>query len=339
MSTKFNPNDIGLDNGNLYGLPSNFIDSEVVVFPVPWDVTVSYNDGTSHAPDLIREESLQVDLYDLEYKNFWQRGIFYLKSSNEIADKSKATRPYAIEAIKLLEKGYSIADNEVLKKNTEKVNIACQEMVDWVYTESSKILRQDKKMILLGGDHSTPLGYLRALSEKYSDFGILQIDAHCDLRERYEGFQYSHASIMHNALQISSIHNLTQVGIRDFCEDEINYAKDSTKPVHIYYDRDIQYQKIEGNSWKSICENIVSRLPSKVYISFDIDGLQQMYCPHTGTPVAGGLQLDEVFYLFNVLKKNKIEIIGMDLNEVGNDVWDANVGARVLYRMIGLWLS
>jgi agmatinase len=335
----FDPNALGLDNGNLYGLPSTFKDAEVIVFPVPWDVTVSYGDGTSQAPDLIREESLQVDLYDLEYGNFWEKGIFYLKSSPVILEKCTKNRQYAIEAIKLQEKGRTIADSFTLKSNTEQVNLACGEMIDWVYRECGKVLSEDKKLVLLGGDHSTPLGYLKALGDKYKDFGILQIDAHCDLREAYEGFTYSHASIMYNALKLDYVKSLTQVGIRDFCEDEKVFAKKSKKKVNIFFDREMNYQMIEGKTWKTICDDIVKTLPKNIYISFDIDGLQQKYCPNTGTPVAGGLEVDQVFYLFNQVKKAGKNIIGMDLNEVGNDVWDANVGARVLYRMIGTWIG
>jgi agmatinase len=335
----FDPNALGLDNGNLYGLPSTFKDAEVIVFPVSWDVTVSYGDGTSQAPDLIREESLQVDLFDLEYGNFWEKGIFYLKSSPVILEKCTKFRQYAVEAIKLQEKGRTIADSFTLKSNTEQINQACEEMVDWVYKECNKILSEEKKLVLLGGDHSTPLGYLKALGERFKDIGILQIDAHCDLREAYEGFTYSHASIMHNALKLEGIKSLTQVGIRDFCEEEKDFAKKSKKKVNIFFDRDMNYQMIEGKTWKTICDEIVKTLPKNIYISFDIDGLQQKYCPNTGTPVAGGLEVDQVFYLFNQVKKAGKNIIGMDLNEVGKDVWDANVGARVLYRMIGTWIG
>ena len=335
----FNRNALGLDNGNLYGLPSKFKDAEVIVFPVPWDVTVSYGDGTSQAPDLIREESLQVDLFDLEYGNFWEKGIFYLKSSPVLLEKCTKFRQFAVEAIKLQEKGRTITDSFTLKNNTEQINQACEEMVDWVYKECNKVLSEDKKLVLLGGDHSTPLGYLKALGDQYKDFGILQIDAHCDLREAYEGFTFSHASIMYNALKLESVKSLTQVGIRDFCEEEKDFAKKSKKKVNIFFDRDISYQMMEGKTWKTICDEIVKTLPENIYISFDIDGLQQKYCPNTGTPVAGGLEVDQVFYLFYQVKKAGKNIIGMDLNEVGNDVWDANVGARVLYRMIGTWIG
>jgi len=335
----FNPNDLGQDNGNLYGLPNTFIDAEVIVFPVPWDVTVSYGEGTSLAPELIREESMQVDLLDLEHGNFWKKGIFYLKSSPVLLEKCKKNRQYAVEAIKLQEKGRTTADSFTLKSNLEQVNLACEEMVEWVYKESLKILNEGKKLVLLGGDHSTPLGYLKALNEKYTDFGILQIDAHCDLREAYEGFTYSHASIMYNALKLDNITSLTQVGIRDFCEDEKYYAEKSKKKVNIFFDRELNYQRMEGKSWKTICDEIVKKLPKNIYISFDIDGLKQQYCPRTGTPVAGGLEPDQVFFLFRQIKKAGKTIIGMDLNEVGNDVWDANVGARILYRMIGTWIA
>lgn len=335
----FNPNNLGLDNGNLFGLPSDFVSSEVIVFPIPWDVTVSYGDGTSEAPELIRQESMQVDLYDLEYGNFWEKGIYYLKSSPVILEKCKKYRQYAVEAIKLQEKGRTIQDSFTLKNNTEQVNLACEEMVDWVYKESLKILNEDKKLVLLGGDHSTPLGYLKALNERYKDFGILQIDAHCDLRESYEGFTYSHASIMYNALKLPNIKSLTQVGIRDFCEDELVYAKKSKKKVNIFFDREMSYQMIDGKSWRLICEEIVQTLPKNIYLSFDIDGLKQQYCPNTGTPVAGGLEADQVFYLLNQVKQAGKNIVGMDLNEVGKEIWDANVGARILYRMIGWWLA
>jgi agmatinase len=335
----FNPNDLGLDNGNLFGLPSTFKDAEVVVLPVPWDVTVSYGDGTSEAPDLIREESLQVDLYDLEFKNFWEKGIFYLKSSPVLLEKCKKHRQYAVEAIKLQEKGRTIADSFTLKTNTEQINLACEEMVDWVYKECNKVLNEGKKLVLLGGDHSTPLGYIKALGEKHKDFGILQIDAHCDLRQAYEGFTYSHASVMYNALQLDHVKSLTQVGIRDFCEDELAYARSSNKKINIFFDRTMSYEMIEGKTWKMICDEIVKTLPRNIYISFDIDGLQQKYCPNTGTPVAGGLEVDQVFYLFNQVKKAGKKIVGMDLNEVGKDAWDANVGARILYRMIGAWIA
>ncbi len=337
--SSFNPNNIALDNGNLYGLPLDLNTAACVVFPVPWDVTVSYKDGTANAPNIIQQESLQVDLYDLTYQNFWDKGIYFEQPSEIILNKSTIYRNKAIQVLDKMSNGSTIDNDSSLRNEVQEINQACKELMEFVYTETKKFIDQDKKVILLGGDHSTPLGYIKALSEKYQDFGILQIDAHCDLREAYEDFQFSHASVMFNALKLKSVQSLHQVGIRDFCQEELDVVSDSEKKVQIYFDRDIKYQMYAGISWHQICENIVNNLPQFIYLSFDIDGLNPALCPNTGTPVAGGFEVDQIFYLLDMIKKSRKQFIGMDLNEVGNDVWDANVGARVLYRMIGLWLS
>jgi agmatinase len=337
--SSFNPNNIALDNGNLYGLPLDLNTAACVVFPVPWDVTVSYKDGTANAPKIIQQESLQVDLYDLTYQNFWDKGIYFEQPSEIILNRSTIYRNKAIQVLDKMSNGSTIDNDSSLRNEVQEINQACKELMEFVYTETKKFIDQDKKVILLGGDHSTPLGYIKALSEKYQDFGILQIDAHCDLREAYEDFEFSHASVMFNALKLKSVQSLHQVGIRDFCQEELDVASDSEKKVQIYFDRDIKYQMYAGTSWHQICENIVNNLPQFIYLSFDIDGLNPALCPNTGTPVAGGFEVDQIFYLLDMIKKSGKQFIGMDLNEVGNDVWDANVGARVLYRMIGLWLS
>ncbi|MCU0328850.1 MAG: agmatinase family protein [Chitinophagales bacterium] len=336
--SQFNPNNIAQINGNLFGLPRDIDRSELVILGVNWDVTVSYGDGTSQSPDAILEASYQVDLFDLDYGNFWEKGIFYAPCAQEIIDLSSQTRPFAIEKIKLLEKG-TPEENALMQSLTEKVNLSTQKLNEWVFSECKKVLDSGKKLILLGGDHSTPLGYLQALSLRNESFGILQIDAHQDLRRAYEGFEFSHASIMYNALKLDSISHLSQVGIRDFCEEELDFARNHTKDIHIYFDRNLKRQKLEGKIWRDIAQEIVSKLPQNIYISFDIDGLDPKYCPNTGTPVLGGLEIDEVFMIFDEIKKQNKTVIGIDLNEVGSDLWDANVGARILYRLSGLFLT
>lgn len=338
MSNHFNPNDIGVANGHIFGLPFGYEKSELVILPVPWDVTVSYGAGTSLAPANILDTSLQVDLFDLDYGNFWEKGIYMAEISTEILQLSKHRRVMASEIIKLLESGADANNNSTIKNNTEKINEACEQMRKWVYEQTEKFVKDGKKVVLLGGDHSTPLGHIQALNNNLGEFGILQIDAHCDLREAYEGFKYSHASIMYNVLETTKINKLVQVGIRDFCEEEMEFSKSDNR-VDIYFDRSLKNRLYEGETWKSICEEICNKLPNKVYISFDIDGLIPSLCPTTGTPVAGGLELDQVFYLFNTIKKSGKQIIGFDLNEVGTTEWDGNVGARVLYRLCGLLLS
>jgi len=335
----FNPNDIALDNGNLYGLPKNIVETDLVVVSVPWDVTVSYAEGTSYAPQLIQEESLQVDLFDFDYGNFCEKGIYFVPSNDEILQLSKKHRAMAKEAIRLQAIGENPNTNTTLKQDIDKVNIACEQMIQYVYDNTKKLIQEKKKVVLLGGDHSSPYGFFKALSDSGVSFGILQIDAHMDLRESYEYFKYSHASIMYNALKLEGIHSLSQVGIRDFCEEESNYVINTEKQVNVFYDRAIKKQLIEGKTWVQICDEIVASLPQKIYISFDIDGLDPALCPNTGTPVPGGFDLDSIFYLLDKVKASGKEIVGIDLNEVGNSAWDANVGARVLYRLCGLWMS
>ena len=210
---------------------------------------------------------------------------------------------------------------------------------NWVREMTTTLLKAGKKVGLVGGDHSTPLGFIKALSDIHPEFGVLQIDAHADLRKAYEGFTYSHASIMYNVLhEIPQVKKLVQVGIRDYCDEELEMSQQHQDRIKTYFDKDLKERQFEGDTWKNICEEIIAQLPQKVYISFDIDGLDPKLCPNTGTPVPGGFELDEVFYLFKTLRKSGKELIGFDLNEVSTgqhtgDGIDSIVGARVLYKL------
>jgi agmatinase len=226
-----------------------------------------------------------------------------------------------------------------MSKSLKEINEGSLYMNKWVYEQSKELLAQDKLVALLGGDHSTPLGYLKALAEKHGEFGILQIDAHCDLREAYEDFTYSHASIMYNVLkEIPEVTKILQVGIRDFGEQEWETIQNSRGRVVTYFDKIIKERQYEGENWKDIADEMIKHLPGNVYLSFDIDGLDPKLCPNSGTPVQGGLETEQAFYLIKRLLKSGRKLIGFDLSEVGvgeND-WDANVGARVLWRLSNL---
>jgi agmatinase len=124
-----------------------------------------------------------------------------------------------------------------------------------------------------------------------------------------------------------------QVGIRDYCLEERDVIFHSENRVKTFFDQALKEELYEGETWKKICKKIIKKLPQKVYISFDIDGLDPKLCPNTGTPVAGGFELSQIFYLFKLLFESGRQVIGFDLNEVGNAEWDANVGARVLYKL------
>lgn len=334
---KFNPNDAALFDG-IFGLPFNAEESETILIPVPWEVTVSYHSGTAKGPEAILKASYQVDLFDPFLKDAWKLGIYLDKIKTSITQKNKTFRSKAERYFKLLDK--KTAQSEKQKKSLSKeINTSCEWMNKQVYTLSTTYLHQNKLVGLVGGDHSTPFGFIQALSDYYGSFSILQIDAHADLRKSYQGFKYSHASIMYNVLnEIQSLEKLIQVGIRDYCEEEYQLIQTHPK-IKTFFDKDIKYSMFRGDSWDRICNRIVKELGDRVYISFDIDGLDPKLCPNTGTPVAGGFEADQVLYLLEKIVLNGKTIIGFDLNEVApakdND-WDANVAARILYRMINI---
>ena len=338
----FDPSSAGNPNNNIFGLPFSEEDARLVILPIPWDVTVSYNAGTARAPDHIFTASLQVDLFDPEMKDLWRQGIFMRETNRKILTKSDYLRKEAELYIKYISQGEIVADNKFMCKTLKEINEGSLFLNDWVYQQAKELLDAGKLVGLLGGDHSTPLGYFKAIADKYESFGILQIDAHCDLRKAYEGFNYSHASIMYNALQqIPNLEKLVQVGIRDFCEEELDEISGSNGRIVTYFDKLIKERQYEGESWKSIADDIISQLPQNVFISFDIDGLDPKLCPHTGTPVQGGIDTEQIFYLFKKLVQSGKKIIGFDLNEVGvsHDEWDENVGARVLYKLCNLLIE
>ena len=340
--SNFDPSSVGNPNNNIFGLPFSEEDARLVILPIPWEVTVSYNGGTARAPDHIFSASLQVDLFDPESKDTWRQGIYMREPNKKILTKSDYLRKEAELYIKYISQGEVVADNKFMCKTLKEINEGSIFLNDWVYQQTKELMEAGKLVALLGGDHSTPLGYFKAIADKYEEFGILQIDAHCDLREAYEGFNYSHASIMYNALeQIPNLKKLVQVGIRDFCEEELDYISASNERIVTFFDKLIKERQYEGESWKSIADDIVSRLPQNVFISFDIDGLDPKLCPHTGTPVHGGFETEQIYYLLKKLMQSGRKIIGFDLNEVGvsHDEWDENVGARVLYKLCNLLIA
>ena len=333
--TDFNPNDIGNINNNIFGLPTNEENAQMIFIPVPWDVTVSYSAGTAKAPDAIFDASFQVDLFDPFKENAWETAYAMCQLSKEIKEKNDRIKFHSHNVISHLAKG---DDPKEIQNSISIVNTACSELNLWIKDKSKYYIDKNKFVAIIGGDHSVPLGFMRTLAEKFDNFGILQIDAHADLRNAYEGFEFSHASIMFNALKIPQIKKLVQLGIRDYCQEEYDLILNSNDRIKTFFDRDIKNEMYEGSSWKTICDKIIKELPENIYISFDIDGLDPKLCPNTGTPVQGGLEVEQVFYLFEQIILSGKKLIGFDLCEVapGEDEWDANVGARILYRLANI---
>lgn len=341
--SNYDPNSVGNPNNNIFGLPTNEDSARLIILPVPWEVTVSYGAGTARAADAVFKASLQVDLYDPEFPDVWQQGFYMRPTDKKILMKSDYLRKEAELYIDYISKGEEVQANQFMTKTLKEVNEGSNYLNNWVYEQTKFLLDNNKLVGMLGGDHSTPFGFFRAIGEKHGEFGILQIDAHFDLRKAYEGFNYSHASIMYNTLaEIPAVTKLVQAGIRDYGSDEWEYVQNSNSRVVTYFDKDIRRRTYEGDSWKKIAEEIISHLPDKVFISFDIDGLDRKLCPFTGTPVPGGFELEQVFYLFSKILESGRTIVGFDLNEVGiggDTDWDANVGARVLYKLCNLLVT
>jgi len=340
QNNEFDPNSAGIDNGNFFGLPFGIEDAKIVLIPVPWDVTTSYRTGTSNGPEAIMEASLQIDLYDADFGNTWQNGIACLPDNKKIKKLNKKFRKKAESIIKAHEKGKDINTPE-LATILAQVNKASETLNHNIYENAIAILNKNKIPGVVGGEHSVPYGHIKALSEKYLDFGILHIDAHADLRQAYEGFEFSHASIMFNALKLPNISKILQIAIRDYSEQEKALAEQSEK-IEWYNDSLLFEKQAQGISWATLCQEIVKKLPEKVYLSFDIDGLDPGCCPSTGTPVPGGLSFNQAVYLLKELKQQNKTIIGFDLCEVSPgtpDDIDAIYGARLLFKICSLILD
>ena len=333
MNNEFNPSGFAMKNGNFIGLPYTEENAKIVLLPVPWEATVSYATGTAAGPENILDASYQLDLFDADVADAYKIGIYMRPADQHILELSNYTREIATMHIDNLENGNGFVQDFVDKVNANSVKVN-----NWVKEQCTELLNKGKVIGLIGGEHSTPLGYLHALADKYEDFGILQIDAHCDLRNAYEGFTYSHASIFYNAMEeVKNISKLVQVGIRDYCEEEVDYIKNSNGRIEVLYDHAMNEALFVGETYQSICKSFVDKLPKNVYVSFDIDGLWPNLCPNTGTPVAGGLSLPQAFFLLKTLAESGRKIIGFDLCEVGSaDEWDGNVGARVVYKLANL---
>jgi agmatinase len=337
--SQYDPNSVGNPDNNIFGLPSTENEARLIILAVPWEVTVSYNAGTARAPEHILNASLQVDLFDPDMVDAWKQGFYMRPVDKKVLTKSDYLRKEAELYINYISHGEIVAENKFMCKSLKEINAGSIFLNNWVYDQTRELLEKGKLVGLLGGDHSTPFGYIKAIAEKYPEFGILQIDAHCDLRVAYEGFIYSHASIMYNVLnEIEAVKKIVQVGIRDFCDEELEFIQNSNGRVKTYFDKEIKERLYEGETWKSIVDDIVSQLPQHIFVSFDIDGLDPKLCPHTGTPVQGGFEAEQIFYLLKKVQQAGKQIIGFDLNEIGvsQNEWDENVGARVLYKLCSL---
>jgi agmatinase len=341
----FDPDAPAADDAGLYGLPHRVDDAHVVVVPVPFEATVSFRTGTARGPQAILEASRQVDLFDGDVGRPYERGIAMDEVPAWLPPLAASARASASAVIDATTAGSAPNADDLAF-----VDAACERVNQHVSARVSSLLASGKLPVVVGGDHSVPFGAIVACAKHCEGrpLGILHLDAHCDLRNAYEGFRWSHASIMHNVLSCVPNVRLVQMGIRDFSEGELEVVRGSHGRVVTWFDAFLRPARLSGG-FLNHAQAIAAALPDDVYLSFDIDGLQPSLCPSTGTPVPGGLSFDEVTAVLQAVVDAGKRVVGLDLVEVavGDDVgedqlggsWDANVGARLLYKMIGFALT
>jgi agmatinase len=343
----FDPSSVAQLNNTLFGVPQFTLkEAKAIIIPAPWDPTTSRKPGTANGPAAMLEASREIELYNPIFPDAWKQGIKMLPIP-EWRGRNDRHRRQALRVMRHLERGGSVHDPVIQVPLTE-VNAGGEGMVWWVRKNASGLLRQDKLVGVLGGDHSVALGLMQALAERYQRFGVLHIDAHYDLYDAFHGFENSHASIIWNAAKLPMIERFVHVAVRDYPEEQQKFV-DASGGRHVAFtDDDIEARLAEGVPWKVICDEAISYLPEEVYVCLDADGLDQSTFRNTGTSVVGGRSFGQVVYMLKRLIERKKRIIGFDFCEVapesperstwGNDD-DALNGMRLLYRLIVIALK
>ncbi len=252
---------------NYGGIPEKFSnrkDSKIVVIPVPYDETSTWIKGADRGPDAILEASANMELYDIE-------------TNSEVYLKGIYTAPAVKE-----------------KASPEK-------MVAEVEKTVKEFLEEDKFIVLLGGEHSVSIGSFKAFADKFKDLTILQIDAHSDLRDEYEGSENNHACVMARAKELC---NIVQVGIRASDVSELK----SVKPSGMFYG----YTLRNNPHWMN---QAIDQLTENVYITIDLDAFDPSIMPSTGTPEPGGMLYWEVLDFIKLVNQKR-KIVGFDVVEL-----------------------
>jgi agmatinase len=346
MPMTFDPDAAALPDSGLFGLACAPADAEVHVIPVPFDATTSYRKGAARGPEAILAASHQVDLFDVATERPYEAGIWMAP----IDERIHRWNERASEAAALIIAAGGVENDRSLSVAAQEVDHIQEELNALVEREAKLALEAGKLVALVGGDHSVPFGAIRAHAERHPGMGILHVDAHADLRRAYEGFTWSHASILENVYSRlgEGLGTILQVGLRDISEAELETIRASNGRLQTVFDHEWARERLRGRDLAAIARRALAALPEEVYVSFDVDGLDPALCPCTGTPVPGGFTWAEAMLWLEELVLSGRRIVGLDLTEVvpaapaeGEDLgagWDQNVGARLLYRLIGFAL-
>ena len=323
----YDPDGVGVDNGNFLGLPK-VRDPDIVFLAAASELTVSYGAGTAGGPANVLAASAQLDvsLPDLHFSH--ELGVAWRPVDVGGREAIRGARAAAERVIGALEAGdaASAIDVELVDAASRRVDAGVQSAV-------AEVLTAGAFPVLVGGEHAVSLGAFRACARHHGGFGILQVDAHMDLRPAYEGFGYSHASVMANALELPEVERLVQVGIRDWSPGEFDAMGAENGRVATFFDYYLKRRLFEGDTWRACVTEVVEQLPRRVWVSFDVDGLDPALCAHTGTPVPGGLGFAEAQYLLRAVVDSGREVVGVDVVEVAGapHEYEGAVAARLAY--------
>ena len=270
----------------------SFDQADAVILPVPYEYTSSYKSGSKYGPQAIIDASHFVEYYD------------------EVLD-NETFKKFKIATVAPIDFG-------------NKVN---KQAMDLIQETALNIINQNKFLISLGAEHSVTYPLFLAHQQKYGEIGLLQFDAHSDLRDTYHNNKYSHASV---AARINE-HNvsITQVGIRALCMEESNLIK-STEKINTFFAHQIH----EDAKW---IDKVMETLPDNIYVTIDADGFDPSIIPDVGTPEPNGLTWQQAIKLFQAVFKNK-NVVGFDMLEMApkeNEILSAYNLAKLVYRLLG----
>lgn len=313
------------DSG-LFGFGLEPEECRVVAIPVPYEGTVSSRRGTVGGPKALLEASSQLDFLDPVVGEPWRAGLCMLQEEPLLRAASAEASAHALR----------LREGEL--EAAKAIDAIGEELWDWLEAGVGSLLDSGRVPAVVGGEHGISFGAFRALAARHAEFGILQVDAHCDLRDAYEGLRSSHASVMRRALELPQVSRLIQIGVRDFGLAEAALTRESEGRVHALRDFSLA-RATQDEGIASAFADAIETLPEKVWISFDIDGLDPSLCPGTGTPFPGGLRWRETQLLVDRIAASGRRILGFDLVEIGPTFWDGLVAAKVFYMLAGLALG
>jgi agmatinase len=277
---------------NFLSLPprfSEFESSEFVILPVPYEQTTTFKVGTKTGPPAIIHTSREVETFDEELKQeIFKVGI------------------------------HTLEEMEITVKGPE-------EMVEKVYKIVKELVDRNKRVVLLGGEHTTSIGMVKALCERHKSLSVLQLDAHADLRDTYQESKYSHACVMR---RIGEMAPFVGVGIRNLSLEEYEFVQ--KKKIDLFFAKDL----IKDQEW---IDRVVSKLSEDVYVTMDLDFLDPSIMPSVGTPEPGGLLWNQTLELLKKVADDK-NIVGFDCVElcpIPGLVAPDFLAAKLIYKIMG----